>query len=451
MTSKHLAVSEKLSRLSLTSDGDEAHINVLLVEDSKTVRAQLREYIALLNNVTLIETDTLAEARNILEARSHELFCAILDLTLPDATGLETVEAASTYDVPIIVLTGSVDPYLRQAVLDLRVIDYMFKNGAAAIEDVAYLIGRLRQNQTMKVLVVDDSRTYQLHVSRLLAQYRFPVMAAGDGQEALNLLEHNPDIALVLTDYHMPGMNGLELVRRIRRHHRREDLAIIALSNIDRPELSAAMLKAGANDYLDKKCHGEEFYCRVVQNTNMVRFVRELRDMSNRDYLTQLHNRRFLFHAAEVLHAEMSGSSLHHLAVAMVDVDHFKRINDEYGHPAGDEVLRQIADLLRRSFSRPNIVARYGGEEFVCVVRADDLLQVTHHFEMLRADIAAIPLMWEGTQIRLTVSIGVTTAKDVTFVEMVDQADQALFRAKAEGRNRVVIFPANGTHTLGNG
>lgn len=433
------ALSEKLSRLSLTSDGEESPINVLLVEDSKTVRAQLRQYIALLDNVTLIEAETLADARAVLESRSPELFCAILDLTLPDATGLETVEAVGAYDVPIIVLTGSVDPYLRQAVLDLRVIDYMFKNGPAAIEDVAYLIGRLRQNQTMKVMVVDDSRTFQLHVSRLLAQYRFPILTANNGREALKLLESNPDIALILTDYHMPEMNGLELVRRIRRQHRREDLAIIALSNIDRPELSAAMLKAGANDYLDKKFQGEEFYCRVVQNTNMVRFVRELRDMSNRDYLTRLHNRRFLFHAAEKLYAEARAGK-RHLAVAMVDVDRFKRVNDQYGHPAGDEALKRIASVLRRGFSRPNIVARYGGEEFVCVASVDDPMRAADRFDKLRVDIEAIDFDWDGRNIPLTVSIGVATALGSAFSEMIEHADQALFRAKAEGRNRVVDF-----------
>lgn len=445
MLSTTQSPGDKLSRLSLTSNDGEEPINVLLVEDSKTVRLQLRQCIGLLDNVTLIEAGTLAEARTILEARSPELFCTILDLTLPDATGLETVEAVRACNVPIIVLTGSVDPYLRQAILDLHVIDYMFKNGAAAIEDVAYLIGRLRQNQTMKVMVVDDSQTFRLHVSSLLAQYRFPVLTANNGSEALKLLERNPDIALVLTDYHMPEMNGLELIRRIRRRHRREDLAIIALSSIDRPELSAAMLKAGANDYLDKKCQREEFFCRVVQNTNMVRFVRELRDMSNRDYLTRLHNRRFLFQAAEVLYAE-AREGKRHLVVAMADADRFKQINDQHGHPAGDEALRQIAGVLRRGLARSDVVARYGGEEFVCVASVADPLQATDCFEKLCADIAAIDFKWNGTRIPLTVSIGVATTLGDKFSEMIEYADQAMFRAKAEGRNRVVHFqPGNAT------
>ena len=203
-------MSGKIARLPWLPCNEDP-ITVLLVEDSKTVRTQLRQYIGQLENVTLIEAATLAEARTILESRHQSLFCAILDLTLPDADGLEIVDLVRSFEVPIIVLTGSMDPFRRQAVLDLRVIDYMFKSGNAAIEDVAYLIGRLRQNQATKVMIVDDSATYRMHLSGLLRQYRFPIIAASNAQEALNLLEENPDTALILTDYFMPGMNGRDL------------------------------------------------------------------------------------------------------------------------------------------------------------------------------------------------------------------------------------------------
>ena len=428
-------VSDKLSRLSLTHAGEEP-IDILLVEDSRTVRTQLRQYIALLEQVNLIEAGSLEEARAILETRSGGFFCAILDLTLPDASGLDTVEAVRAYGVPIIVLTGSADPALRQAVLDLRVIDYMFKNGAAAIEEVAYLIGRLRQNRTMKVMVVDDSTTFREYLSRLLAQYCFPILSAANGEEAVRLVEQNPDVALILTDYHMPKMDGLELVREIRRKHRREDLAVIAMSDNAHPELSAAMLKAGANDYLSKKFQSEEFYCRVVQNTNMVRFVRELRDMSNRDYLTRLHNRRHLFEEGTRLHARATAAN-RQLAVAVVDADHFKSINDRYGHSAGDEALKKIAGVLRRHFPGTDMVARYGGEEFVCVADITGT-DAAACFERLRQAIAAIDLAWEGVSIPVTASIGTTTTMAPSLAAMIERADEALYRAKAEGRNRVV-------------
>lgn len=428
----------KISRLPWLL-GNEDAITVLLVEDSKTIRTQLRQYIGQLENVTLIETTTMAEARAVLEAQHKTLFCAILDLTLPDADGLEIVDLVRSFKVPIIVLTGSMDPFLRQAVLDLRVIDYMFKTGNAAIEEVAYLVGRLRQNQSTKVMIVDDSNTYRMHLSGLLQQYRFPIIAACNGPEALQLLDQHPDTALILTDYFMPGMNGLELIRRIRRQYRREDLAIIALSDLQRPELSAAMLKAGANDFLTKGFQAEEFYCRMLQNANMVNFVRELREMANRDYLTRLHNRRYLFQAGEALHEEALAGE-RHIALAIIDIDFFKRINDRHGHGGGDEALRKIAAVLRRNFSRDEIVVRYGGEEFVCIARLKSPGEIADRFEKLRAEIEAIDLLWNRMKICITASIGVTTTLGITLAEMIEQADQAVFQAKSEGRNRVVVL-----------
>lgn len=137
--------SDKLTRLS-GSEENPAPIRVLVVEDSRTVRHQLRGYLQQLKNVSVVEAETLAETRQLLENSQEAFFCAILDLTLPDASGSEIVDLVQRFAVPSIVLTGTVDPMVRQAVMERRVIDYMFKTGAAAIEEVAYMVGRLRQN-----------------------------------------------------------------------------------------------------------------------------------------------------------------------------------------------------------------------------------------------------------------------------------------------------------------
>ena len=436
MPTRHLPASEKITRLALPGIVDKS-ITVLLVEDSRTVRTQLGHYIGMLNNVTLLEAETLAEAQVILDAQSSTLFCAILDLTLPDASGLQVVDLVRAYQVPIIVLTGSVDPFLRQAVLDLRVIDYMFKGGNAALEDVAYLIGRLRQNETMKVMIVDDSATYRLHLTGLLAQYRFPVLAANNGQEALDLLKQNPDIALIITDYFMPVMNGLEMVKAIRRHRSREDIAIIALSDIHQSELSAAMLKAGANDFLNKGFQAEEFYCRMLQNINVIYLIRQLRNMANCDYLTGLFNRRHFYEVAERLHADATETQ-QPLAVAMIDADHFKHINDQFGHSTGDLVLKRLSAAIHSELGDSGIVARYGGEEFIWAGLTDDENEVAERFERLRASVEAIRLDNAGATIGITVSIGVSNELTDSLSESIERADKAVYQAKSSGRNRVV-------------
>lgn len=438
MPSHNQHYSEKIARLSSGGAAADKAITILLVEDSKTVRTQLANYLGLLNNVTLLEAATLADAHVLLEQQSASLFCAILDLTLPDASGLQIVDLVRGYQVPIIVLTGSIDPYLRQAVLDQKVIDYMFKSGHAALEDVAYLIGRLRQNETMKVLIVDDSATYRLHLTGLLAQYRFPVFSAANGQEALQILHDHPDIALVITDYFMPVMNGLEMVKQIRRRHSREDLAIIALSDLHQSELSAAMLKAGANDFINKGFQSEEFYCRMLQNINMIFLIRQLRRMANCDYLTGLNNRRRFFEAAEALHAQATKDQKS-LVVAMIDADHFKRVNDEFGHSAGDMTLKILSTMIRHNFAEPAVVGRYGGEEFVCATIMDSPAEASARFNKLRTDIEALTLEWKERQFRCTISIGVTCIPQASLMDMIERADEAVYRAKSEGRNRVVI------------
>lgn len=431
--------SEKLHRLTGGFDEPEP-ITVLLVEDSRTVRFQLRGFIGQLERVTLVEAETLAEARSLLDANPQRFFCAILDLTLPDATGSEIVELVHGYQLPIIVLTSSIDPEIRQAVLEHRVIDYMLKSSAAAIEDVAYLVGRLRQNSAMTVMVVDDSATFRLHLTHLLEQYRFRVIVATNGFEALELLKQYPDTALIITDYHMPGISGLELIQRIRRDQRREDLAIIGISDQGHRSLSAAMIKAGGNDFLSKPFQPEEFYCRIVQNINMVRFVRQLREMANRDYLTRLYNRRYLFEISEVRHAEAL-LGRHQLAVGIVDADHFKQINDRYGHSTGDQVLRKIADTMRQNLTGSHLLARYGGEEFVCVLTLDNQENAgedaTRQFEILRRAIETFNLIVDDAPIHVTVSIGFTIDHGTSLAEMIEQADLALYRAKNEGRNRI--------------
>lgn len=439
MTTSSKSLQNKLSKLMLAGAVVDP-ITVLLVEDSRTVRIQLRHHLELLEQVELVEAATLAEAKQTLQERHSEFFCAIVDLTLPDADGLQSVELVNSFGVPIIVLTGSMDTELRKAVLGFHVIDYMFKSGTAAIESIAYLVGRLRQNQQTRIMVVDDSPTFRQHVRTLLQRYRYQVVEALDGEDALAKLAADPEIALVLTDYEMPRMNGLELVKHIRRTYRQEDLPIIALSDTSKPELSAAMLKTGANDFLSKRFQVEEFYCRLVLNTNMVHYVRELRQIANCDYLTRLHNRRHMFELAEPLYKRVqeSGGAL---AVAMVDADHFKRVNDQHGHLAGDEALRRIAQILRQNMGPEDIAARYGGEEFICVVRLSDPKDAYERFDQLRQELAAINMVWQDLPVALTASIGLTTEPGTSLTAMIDLADQALYQAKAAGRNCVVELP----------
>ncbi|PQJ96424.1 diguanylate cyclase response regulator [Chromatium okenii] len=410
---------------------------VLIVEDSRAMRSLLSAYLDDVHHLNTVETGSFAEAERELKQDATRFFTAVLDLHLPDAPHGEVVDLLRRYHIPVIVLTGSLDMKQREMMLSKQVVDYFIKHNRNEIEQVAQTLNRLWHNRQVKVLVVDDSPSFRSYLQSLLNSYRYQTLAACNGREALELLAQYPDISLIITDVNMPEMNGLELIETIRQEHRREDLAIIGMSDASRPGLPALLLKTGANDFIAKPFQAEEFFCRVSQNTNMIDYVRQLREAATRDFLTGISNRRHALELAESLHANALRGHFK-IALGMIDVDHFKRVNDNFGHLAGDEALKIIAAMLQKTLRASDIVGRYGGEEFICVVvlkRNDDAKLV---FERIRATIAGLHFQTAGMAVPLAVSVGFTTELEGSLLQMIARADSAVYQAKDAGRNRVI-------------
>lgn len=432
-----LPAVSKLSRLQAIAPANAGHA-ILVVEDSKSIRQLLCGYLKQVGGFQVETADSLKSAEALLAADPARFFCAILDLNLPDAPDGEVVDAVQARGVPVIVLTGSAEKTVRERMLAKNIVDYIVKQNTHEIEHVAYLVGRLRENRATKILVVDDSRSFRLYLTTLLERYFFHTLEAADGKEALAVVEEHPDITLVLTDINMPVTDGYQLITALRQRYRREELAIIGLSDSSKHDISAKLLKLGGNDFLAKPFVVEEFFCRVTQNTNMIGYVRQIRDSAIRDYLTGAYNRRYLFEVAATLYGNARRGNLQ-MAALMIDADHFKSVNDTYGHDAGDMVLRAIAGCLSRELRKSDVVARYGGEEFVCLAVLKDAGDIATVCERLRERIAAIDVEHDGKRIPITVSIGATTALGECFEDMLRRADGAVYAAKNAGRNRYVV------------
>lgn len=423
-------------RRSLAPEGRRGMPKVLIVEDSRFNGAVLKREI---ESRLEFEVEWVRSFRQALAAldRDGPDFCiALCDLDLPDAPHGEIVTAVLSHNVPAIVFTGEIDERVRLEMRTRRVIDYVLKEGAHNVDYLISLVRRIHQNSSIRVLVVDDSPSSREHLVDLLKLYRYQVLEATSGEAALAMLKTQPGIKMVITDYSMPGMDGFELITRIRTHHRKEEMAIIGISAYGDNMLSARFIKHGANDFLNKPFHPEEFHCRVSQNIEMVEYVTQIKDASNRDYLTKLFNRRYFMDMAEKLYANARRGNLD-LIVAMLDIDHFKRVNDSYGHAAGDEVLRQVAAVLQRNFRASDLVARLGGEEFCIVASNMDRSQVIKKFEMLRRAIQELAIEFEGQTILITLSMGITGNFGRDFGTMLQEADELLYRAKESGRNRI--------------
>jgi len=281
----------KLARLVRNVNPDTPS-TVLVVDDSSSLRQLLVASLSRLEGIRVETAGTFAEAQELLAFGGDRFACAVLELNLPDAADAEIVDFVHGQGVPVIVLTSIEDEQMRGRMHTARVIDYVVKRNTTELEHVAYLVARLRENHEVKVIVAASDSASRSHVKELLMSYRFPTFTAANGSEALALLKRHPDVSLVITDFNLPIMTGLELIKAIRIDHRREDLAIIGLSDASQTGRSALMIKTGANDFLTKPFHIEEFYCRVTQNTNMIGYVRQIQEAATRDFLTGLYNRR---------------------------------------------------------------------------------------------------------------------------------------------------------------
>lgn len=404
---------------------------ILVVEDSQIVRKILNKLVEDNPHFTSVLCSDYAEAKQKLES-GEEYLAAICDLNLPDAPRGEIVELMLSHKVPTAVLTGNFDETLRSTLIDKGVLDYITKESRYSYMQVIKLIDRLRKNLTTKVLVVDDSQTSNSYLCAFLRKFRFQVLSAFDGVEALDVLAKNPDIKLVISDYMMPNMDGFELVKTIRQERALQDLVFIGLSANGNSVLSAKFIKSGANDFLSKPFYHEEFFCRVLQNLDAQEMLMTIRESANMDPLTKVYNRRYLFERGEESFKRLGRQG--GLTVAMLDVDNFKSVNDSYGHKAGDHLLQEFAGLLSHQFGN-DLVARYGGEEFTVISERDyvDILDDLNQFmNRVREH--------EFTEhhLELTCSIGVCSDEVQSLEHLVDKADARLYRAKHSGKDQII-------------
>lgn len=409
--------------------------SILVVEDNPLFGSMVCKMIRQQLPIPLVWVKTFTEAQQHIQRNSEQFLVALLDLNLPDAEMGEAVDCAVAHHIPSIVFTSRFSRELHDQIWNKGVVDYVLKEGPDSLNYIVKQIRRLQRNPDIKILVAEDSALIREQLVALLKVQRFQVTEAADGQQALELLNKEGDIKLLLTDYHMPVMDGFELIRKIRRTHSYNELAIIGLSAQDDCALSAKFLKYGANDYIVKPFLREEFYCRIHQNIDLLEQIALIQASAERDFLTGLYNRRYLFR-----HWNNISNSQHPLALAMVDIDHFKKVNDTYGHDAGDIVLKQVAAVLQRFAGKNTLVARFGGEEF-CLLYAAGTPQAEERMNELCREIrtAAVTLS-DGNSLTITVSIGLCCACSDNIDEMIKTADSNLYRAKEGGRDRVVCI-----------
>ncbi|MFO0879644.1 MAG: diguanylate cyclase [Gemmataceae bacterium] len=301
----------------------------------------------------------------------------------------------------------------------------------------------------MQVLVADDDPVHRRLVERTLLSWGYQALVAADGTEAWRILEGTAAPQLVLLDWIMPGLNGDEICRRLRQRPRDGYTYVLLLTARQDRSARVAGLESGADDFLAKPFDPAELRARlntgrrIIDLQNQLIAAREaMRRQATRDSLTEAWN-----HAAiiEILEHEIDRSRREKRPLGLIlgDLDHFKRVNDQYGHLAGDAVLREAYQRMAHAMRPYDLVGRYGGEEFLIVLPGCDLEASLNVGDRIRQRISDHPVLHADESIPVTISLGATVSPrtpTTTAVGLIRAADRALYLAKDGGRNRVVFL-----------
>lgn len=302
----------------------------------------------------------------------------------------------------------------------------------------------------MKILIIDDSEMTRMILEGRLSQWGYEIISAKDGYEAWNILQKKGRPRIILLDWMMPNMNGIELCKKIRQHIKEPYIYIILLTAKKSKQDLIEAMDAGADDFISKPFDPHILKVRLRAGKRIINLQNELIDareklriQATHDPLTQLFNRSELMNmlAREISRARRDNSSI---GIAMIDIDHFKSINDNFGHLVGDDVLIGLAEQMRQCTRRYDTIGRYGGEEFIIVLPQCGETEVHCVAERLRQTVCQQPYETKEGPVNVSISLGATWIKpsdqDCTEVDLIAIADKALYASKHKGRNQTTIY-----------
>jgi two-component system, cell cycle response regulator len=294
----------------------------------------------------------------------------------------------------------------------------------------------------MKILLVEDSYIERRKIGGYLTDWELEYVGVGSGTEAIKLLEgpNPPDLAVL--DWLLPGLDGIDVLRRIRKMTQGSYIYTVMLTAKSQKQDRIMAMEAGADDILSKPVDPAELRSRIMAGIRILELQKSLRFAATHDFLTGLMNRSEVVTALERELAR-AGREAKPTTIILGDIDFFKRVNDTLGHAAGDEVLKEVSRRLKVDLRPYDVVGRYGGEEFLLILPGCHMQGGARRADSIRNLVGRTPINTGAGVASTTISMGVATtngARDLTVAEFLRQADKALYAAKTNGRNRVEIY-----------
>lgn len=411
---------------------------ILVVENSTLYASMIKAAISKVFAGSIDVASTFDEVQQYVNGNADDYFLSLLNLSVPGAPAGEAVAYVRSQNIAALVFTSNIEKDIIFQIKALGVIDYIFKESVVNLDYMSRLVRRLNQNRFTTALVVDDSFMIRMLMRKLLEKQMFKVLEAEDGDIALGMVRENADIKLVIADYQMPNMDGFEFIKQLRGFKGSKELAVVGISGQDDESIATNFMRYGADDYANKPIKAEEFATRISLCMDRRDLLNELSYSATTDFLTGLSNRRHFLSSANVLYASAKRGQIT-LSCAMIDIDFFKRINDNYGHDAGDIVLKTVAAAIKNRVRDSDLVARFGGEEFcLLAVNVDPGARETF-FNELRTTVSDLEFNLNDENVQITVSIGVSHDLKSSIEDMITTADGSLYLAKEGGRNQVIF------------
>ena len=320
------------------------------------------------------------------------------------------------------------------------------ENLFSSLGKIEYKLEIIDEIKEAKILVVDDIKTNCDVLKRRLESIEFKVDVSMSGKDALEQISNNK-YDLVLLDVLMPEVNGLEVLIKIREQYSADKLPVIMVSSFDDVESISKCIQLGASDYLSKPVNSTILTQKVASTLERKslrereeQLLSELHRQAITDEMTGIPNRRYVFDHLEKSFDDIEKNSKEHFAAAIFDIDHFKHVNDTYGHAAGDEIIKKVSKIATSVVTAPDIFGRIGGEEFLAVVYNNSKNHLEQICEKIRTSIENEETLFDNQKIRVTISGGVCFSDESTSVsDLVNKADERLYLAKKNGRNRFYL------------
>jgi two-component system cell cycle response regulator len=429
---------------------------ILVVDGSEVARTLITRVVEEeMPHARISHCGTGREALDRMQGEQFDLITTAL--MLPDMDGLDLSRRVrgdrNHHYTPVVVVSGDADERLLREGFAAGVTDYFDKSlGYRAFADFLRDFTRRNSGLVGRILYVEDSPTVAAQTTRLMERHGLKVIHTTSAEQALELLlqatlghaPHAEDVDIVVTDFYLKGrLTGGDLLHAIRAKLRlsQQEMPVLVITSVEADDARQAdVFHAGANDFVSKPIIEEVLLARIRslllikhQFNALKSQTEEMRQMAITDSLTGVRNKRYLLDHGEQFLTDRRNQPI---SAMLLDIDHFKKINDNYGHITGDRILEAIGTLLLNNLREDTLAVRFGGEEFTVLLPRCNLLEAQRRAESLRTQIEALRPAGHA----ITVSIGVASTSeqsDFTLTQLLTLADRALYAAKAHGRNQV--------------